>query len=52
MSKVCYGCGGSGGRPRDVAGTTYILCDCCRGIHIEYNQLAVTEARRQLGKVG
>lgn len=49
---TCYACGLPGGRARDVAGTTYWLCDCCWHIHITYNRLAVIEARRQLGKAG
>lgn len=48
----CYACTSDKGKPRDVAGTRYDLCDSCWAIHLTRNAQAVTEARRQLGKVG
>ena len=36
----CYACDNPG-KPRDVGGTVYYLCDECYGIHVAMNKLAL-----------
>jgi len=36
----CYACSNQG-KPRDVGGTVYHLCDQCYGIHVAMNKLAL-----------
>lgn len=51
MNETCYACPSDKGKPRDVAGTRYILCDQCWDLHLSRNAQAVTDARRQIGEL-
>lgn len=43
----CFGCNNEG-KPRDVGGTTYHMCDECYQMHVERNSQAVEFARQQI----
>lgn len=41
----CYACG-EPGKPRDVEGSTYFVCDECWEEHLRRNQEAVEDGRK------
>lgn len=43
----CYACENTG-QPRDIGGTTYLLCDQCYQIHVICNKLAIAALMGQL----